>query len=109
MKFPFWFRKLWQRHGPKRKLIIVDGDTPPETLSTRHLYVCRDEGENWSAAMSCPCGCGDKLELMLLKEVKPNWTLKTDDQSPPSLHPSVWRKSGCEAHFWLRDGHIQWC
>lgn len=109
MRFPFWLRKLWQRHGPKRHLIVIDGDAPPDQISTRHVYLCRDDGENWSVAMCCPCGCGDKLELMLLKEAAPNWTLKTEDQDPPTLHPSIWRQSGCGAHFWLRDGHIRWC
>lgn len=34
MKFLFWVRKLWQLHGPKRRLIIVDGDTAhPFTIS----------------------------------------------------------------------------
>nr|WP_244530661.1 DUF6527 family protein [Salaquimonas pukyongi] len=59
--------------------------------------------------MQCPCGCGDNLELMLLQEVKPNWSLKTQEHEPPTLLPSVWRQSGCRAHFWLRDGHIHWC
>ncbi|WP_443069350.1 DUF6527 family protein [Sulfitobacter sp. EhC04] len=59
--------------------------------------------------MRCPCGCGDDLEVMLLSEVKPNWSLKTKDEDPPTLRPSVWRKTGCMAHFWLRNGHIHWC
>ncbi|WP_342098070.1 DUF6527 family protein [Salaquimonas pukyongi] len=46
---------------------------------------------------------------MLLQEVKPNWSLKTQEHEPPTLLPSVWRQSGCRAHFWLRDGHIHWC
>ncbi|WP_324252081.1 DUF6527 family protein [Roseibium aggregatum] len=46
---------------------------------------------------------------MLLEEVKPNWSLKSEDDKPPTLRPSVWRKTGCKAHFWLRDGHIHWC
>lgn len=109
MRFAFCIRKLWQRHGPRRHLIIVDGDTPPETIPARHLYLCRDDGDDWSVAMLCPCGCGDKLELMLLEEAKPKWTLRTKDQDSPTLHPSIWRHSGCGAHFWLRDGHIHWC
>ncbi len=109
MKFTFWIRKLWQRHGPRRHLIIVEGDTPPELIHSRHLYLCRDDGDDWSVAMLCPCGCGDKLELMLLKEAKPKWTLKTEDRDPPTLRPSIWRQTGCKAHFWLRDGHIHWC
>ena len=109
MRLRFWLRSLWQRHGPKRRLIIIEGDTPPTPVPSRHIYLCRDEGDDWSVAMRCPCGCGEDLELMLLREVKPNWTLKTSDDEPPTLRPSVWRKSGCEAHFWLRNGYIHWC
>jgi len=109
MNLAFWFRRIWQRHGPKRRLIIVESDTPPDPIPSRHVYLCRDDGENWSVAMRCPCGCGDSLELMLLKEIKPNWSLKTNDQQPPSLRPSIWRRTGCQSHFWLRNGHIHWC
>lgn len=109
MKVLFWLRKLWQRHGPKRQLIVIEGDTPPDPIPSRNIYLCREDGEDWSVAMRCPCGCGDSLELMLLKEVSPNWSVKTKDQQPPSLNPSVWRQSGCKSHFWLRDGHIHWC
>jgi hypothetical protein len=105
----FWVRSLWQRYGTRRKLIIVDGDTPPNPIPSRHVFLCRDDGDDWSVAMRCPCGCGDDLELMLLKEAKPNWSLKSEDDKPPTLRPSVWRKTGCKAHFWLRDGHIHWC
>ncbi|WP_310622413.1 DUF6527 family protein [Flexibacterium corallicola] len=59
--------------------------------------------------MRCPCGCGDTLEMMLLEEASPNWKLRSSENQAPTLHPSVWRKSGCGAHFWLRDGHIYWC
>ena len=109
MKLKIWFRKLWHQYGPKRQLIIVEGDTPPKHLSTKHLYLARDDGEDWSIAMQCPCGCKDRLEMMLIKEVKPHWSLKTLDTAYPTLHPSVWRKSGCGAHFWVKNGRIHWC
>ncbi len=109
MNLIFWFRKVWQRHGPKRHIIIVESDTPPDPIPSRHVYLCHDDGVNWSVAMRCPCGCGDSLELMLLKEIKPNWSLITIDQQPPSLKPSIWRRTGCQSHFWLRNGHIHWC
>ena len=109
MNFRFWFRSIWQRHGPKRRLIVIDDDTPPAPIPSRHVYLCRDEGDDWSAAMRCPCGCGDDLELMLLSEVKPNWSLETKNGDAPTLRPSVSRKSGCGSHFWLREGHIHWC
>ena len=60
MMFFGWFRKFWDILWPKRKLIIVDGDTPPMDISTRHLYLARDDGEDWSIAFLCPCGCKER-------------------------------------------------
>ncbi|WP_237362010.1 DUF6527 family protein [Rhizobium gallicum] len=59
--------------------------------------------------MVCPCGCGRRLEVMLLKDVKPRWDLSVDKSGLPSLHPSVWVAEGCRSHFWLRNGKIHWC
>jgi len=28
--------------------------------------------------MRCPCGCGDSIELMVIREVKPRWDLRVD-------------------------------
>lgn len=109
MTFSNWLRNIWHKYGPRRHLVVLNGDTPPESIKDRHTYLCKDEGEDWSLSMQCPCGCGDKLELMLLKEVTPHWTLRATKKRYPTLHPSVWRQSGCNAHFWLRDGRIIWC
>ena len=87
MNFRFWFRSIWQRHGPKRRLIVIDDDTPPAPIPSRHVYLCRDEGDDWSAAMRCPCGCGDDLELMLLSEAE----LVTRDQERGRTDPSAIR------------------
>ncbi|WP_246622445.1 DUF6527 family protein [Rhizobium laguerreae] len=59
--------------------------------------------------MRCPCGCGDMIELMILRGARPRWDISIDKAGHPSLHPSVWRKSGCRSHFWVREGRILWC
>ncbi|WP_248306350.1 DUF6527 family protein [Devosia oryzisoli] len=59
--------------------------------------------------MRCPCGCGATIELMVIPEARPRWSITTDAQRRPTLHPSVWRKTGCKSHFWVREGRIQWC
>ncbi|MDX8494192.1 DUF6527 family protein [Mesorhizobium sp. VK22B] len=59
--------------------------------------------------MICPCGCGRRLELMLLKGVKPRWDLDVDQHDFPTLYPSVWVADGCRSHFFLRSGRIDWC
>lgn len=109
MRILKWILKLWGRYGPKRSLIIVEDDTPPEILTSRNIYLAREDGENWAVAMRCPCGCGDRLELMLIEEAKPRWSLKSQLEEAPTLHPSVWRNSACQSHYWVRDGRIIWC
>lgn len=109
MRMPPWFRRLWGKYGPVRRLQIIEGDTLPSALPSRDLVLTRDDGDDWSVGMRCPCGCGDKIELMILREARPRWDISVNKAGKPSLHPSVWRKSGCESHFWVRDGRILWC
>lgn len=109
MNLARWFLKIWGKYGPARGLQIIDGDTLPAALPTRDLVLTRDDGDDWSVGMRCPCGCGDKIELMILKEARPRWDISVNRVGRPSLRPSVWRKSGCKSHFWVREGRILWC
>jgi hypothetical protein len=38
----------------------------------------REEGEDWCVGLRCPCGCGQRLEMILLKAVTPRWDLTLD-------------------------------
>jgi hypothetical protein len=53
--------------------------------------------------------CGKRLEMMLLKGVKPRWDISQDAKGRVSLHPSVWLRDGCKSHFWVRAGKNVWC
>ena len=109
MTIATWLGRLWDRWGPARRLVVAEGDTLPTPLPKRNLVLTRDDGDDWSIGMRCPCGCGDTIELMLLEEARPRWDVETDPEGRPSLHPSVWRKTGCRSHFWVRNGRIHWC
>jgi len=109
MNFLAWLRRFWDRHGPARRLVAIEGDTLPQTLPRRNLVVCRDDGEDWSVGMRCPCGCDATIELMVLPGAKPRWSVTADAAGRPTLHPSVWRNTGCKSHFWVRNGRIFWC
>ena len=104
-----WFRRLCSVFDQPYKVIIVDGDTPPESVRRKRLYLAHEDGEDWAVALRCPCGCGERLELMLIPEVKPRWRLLVDRHGHPSLKPSIWRETGCRSHFWLKHGRIVWC
>lgn len=103
-----WLRDAWARVAPRRKVVIVPGDSLPERLPKRDLVLAREGGEDWCVGFHCPCGCGRVVELLLVAEAKPRWDLYLD-KGRPTLSPSVWLKSGCRSHFWIRDGRIRWC
>ena len=108
-KKPLWWRRLVASLTPRRSLKVIDGDTLPERLPLWNLVVARDDGEDWSVGMRCPCGCGQRLEMLVLKEVKPRWDVSVDSRGRVSLYPSVWLREGCKSHFWVRSGKIVWC
>lgn len=81
----------------------------PDLSRPRTLYVITEDGEPWSAAMLCPCGCGEVLHMNLLTDERPVWRLILHDNGSSTLHPSVNRIKGCHAHFWFRNGRVYWC
>lgn len=111
MRFVSWLRRAWARFvGRWRydlKVIDLQGDEVPQTIGKKELIRMIDGGQEWSVAMLCPCGCGDMIEMMLLRSVKPRWDLHVD-RGLPTLSPSVWRNTGCRSHFWVRRGRVVW-
>ncbi len=104
-----WFRGLFQRAPKPRGVVYFESDELPHELPDFDLAVAREDGTLWTAGMRCPCGCGRRLEVMLLQGVKPRWDLHVDTDGRPTLHPSIWVKDDCKAHFFLRSGLIEWC
>ncbi|MFZ6048084.1 DUF6527 family protein [Pseudomonas sp. CR3202] len=95
--------------APRLRAVRIEGDALPKRFPRHQLIHLVDDGESWSAGFHCPCGCGDILEVALLKGASPRWELSVDRKGRPTLHPSVWRATGCGSHFWVRDGRIHWC
>jgi hypothetical protein len=104
-----WLRNFWDRHGPARRLIVVEGDTLPSRLPRRNIVLAREDGDDWTIGFRCPCGCGETIELAVIEGARPRWDFSADAKGKPTLSPSVWRQIGCRSHFWLRGGRIQWC
>jgi hypothetical protein len=103
-----WWRNTKEAALPVRRLVIVEGEGLPVEMPSRDLILLRDHVEDWSVGFRCPCGCGEVVELMLLKIAKPRWTLAIDQKGRPSLRPSILRTKGCRSHFWIRAGRAEW-
>ena len=58
--------------------------------------------------MSCPDGCGETLTINLDRRIGPAWR-KYEKNDHLTVYPSVWRESGCRAHFIIWRNSILWC
>jgi hypothetical protein len=121
-----WFSSFWEKarkaarasakklrkklSSRKQKLYrSVRVDEMPDLFKPLTVYLCGEGEYMWAAAMICPCGCKDVINLNLLKTVRPRWSVKEHPDRTITLTPSVWRQKGCRSHFLLRRGRIDWC
>lgn len=106
--------ELWRRHKPElpwnrryRTSLVED---LPDRLRTHTLYVVGEPACAQFAAMACPRGrCATVLTMNLLPDDHPQWRIAVDHKGVPTLAPSIWRTVDCGCHFFLRDGHLDWC
>ena len=96
----------WRRESVFRVVRVED---LPDDLKEHRVYLAGEGVNVWAAAMRCPCGCGDRIELNLLPQSRPSWRADVHGDGTVSLTPSVWRQKGCRSHFILRLGRITWC
>jgi hypothetical protein len=106
-----WLAACWQWllsfFEPPYRFEVSEGRFPAK-LHRRRIYVLTEDGEPWEARLICPCGCGEALDLSLLRDDHPTWTMKADAHGRATLHPSIWRHVGCRSHFFVRGGRIRW-
>ena len=98
-------RSVRSGRTPQQKVRYVAVEDFPESLEPATVYVAGV----WGAALLCPCGCGDVIELNLLGKVRPHWRVREHWDHSASVTPSVWRRRGCRSHFFVRKGKIEWC
>jgi len=81
----------------------------PDRPKPSTVYLCGENGNYWAAALLCPCGCGETIQLNLLTQARPCWSVQQHADGVASIMPSVWRKKGCGSHFFIRNGRVDWC
>ncbi|TDY24591.1 hypothetical protein B0G81_5030 [Paraburkholderia sp. BL6665CI2N2] len=109
-----FLRKLWESGVGRYDTLcgrhrVVAVDELPERIAEKTVYAVGEDGQYWLAALSCPCGCGDTIQLSMMQGERPCWTLVEKNMRFPSLAPSVDRTVGCRSHFFVTSGRIQWC
>jgi hypothetical protein len=58
------------------------------------------------AHLQCP-KCGDHIQLPLAGSDR--WSIKVDLLRRPTFAPSIWERTSCGAHFFVRKGKLLWC
>jgi hypothetical protein len=108
-----WLRNFWRRirrwlTGQSPLLRTLKVEDLPDKLDPEVIYIAGEGQFLWFAALLCPCGCEEVIQLSLLPEGHPRWSLTQHADGTVSLHPSVLRLIGCRSHFFLRKGMIVW-
>jgi hypothetical protein len=111
MKLFHNLRKLWKKFSHRRyfRRVVTVSSMPelPKVLDANTFYIIGAPSPKWAVLM-CPCGCGERLNVNLMRSRQPSWQLAVQGDRV-SLSPSLWRPNyTCKSHFWVRDNDIHW-
>lgn len=81
----------------------------PDNIQAGVVYIIRSSGFQKWAMFLCPRHENEIIQLCLMRNRRPHWTVKTDLLGRPTINPSVRQLKGSFAHFWVKAGHIEWC
>lgn len=112
-----WFRALlfqvlvWLRFIRKPDLILcmVANHPTPEAMKPGILYVVGGKGFMKWAYFRCPARPDELIQLSLQPNRRPRWQVAADSWGRPTITPSVRQLEGSYAHFWVRNGQVDWC
>lgn len=102
------WRKLVAPLVSKTTYYALVVDDVPERLLPGVVYVVGAPQTPWCAALVCPCGCGELIQLSLIENDSPSWRLEIDRKKRVTLFPSVARTRGCRSHFCLQRSTVVW-
>ena len=105
-KLLVWLRFI---RKPDFYVRIQDLYPTPNELTDNFLVIVRDDAHDKWACFRCLGGCGEKVQLSLNAQRRPNWSIKLDWLNRPTITPSVRMTNQCKCHYWLRKGSIEWC
>jgi hypothetical protein len=106
------FRRWIQKRRPAftyTKVQTVESMTDiPDQFGWEIFVVTRNSAPRW-VVLQCPCHCGERLNVNLMRTAHPHWKLSLS-RGKVSLSPSIWVSSDkCGSHFWLAENGVFWC
>lgn len=108
--FKSWLAKWLRSHRREPIRFRTERvDRLPKIIKADLIYQIGDEDCVWAAALRCPCGCGDVIQLSLVHDTSPSWRIQERKSRDITLLPSVWRTVGCRSHFIIYRSRLIWC
>lgn len=103
-----WLRSQRPAKSYSRVVTVESVTDVPDEVGNDIFVVERGGSLRWALLM-CPCGCGDRLSVNLMRTASPYWRLLLKN-GKASLDPSLWvSPDRCGSHFWLIDSGVFWC
>jgi hypothetical protein len=112
-----WFRTLIRNiavgigviRRPDLVSQLVSDHPAPAAMQPGVVYIVGGLGYQKWALFRCPENEDEIIQLCLMANRRPRWTIKTDIIGRPTIHPSVRQIKGSFAHFWVKAGQVEWC
>ncbi|MGW8185575.1 MAG: DUF6527 family protein [Candidatus Moraniibacteriota bacterium] len=76
-------------------------------LKNRNIIIIGDKDNPKWIHLICPCGCGNKISLNLMKSYYPRWKARFNKDNTLSIFPSI-DNASCGAHFWVDHSKVFW-
>lgn len=100
--------RSWLDRLTSRRLRLLQTADVPGRVRRGLVFLVVEDGIEEFLALRCPCGCGATICLNLLPDERPRWSIRRHEDDTFSVHPSIWRTTGCRSHFFIRSGRIVW-
>lgn len=102
---------IWLRVVSRPDLVTVNvmHHPAPEAIKPGCIYVVSEGQYKKWAYFRCPADQNEIIQLALMPNRRPRWSVTADILDRPTLYPSVRQVEGSYAHFWVKRGHVEWC
>lgn len=88
---------------------LVSDHPAPAAMQPGVIYIVGGAGYQKWAVFRCPRYEDEIIQLSLMPNRQPCWTIRTDLIGRPTIDPSVRQLDGSFAHFWVKGGRVAWC
>lgn len=102
---------IWLRIIPVPDILarLVADHPTNSNLESGWIYVVGGPDYKKWAYFRCPADGNEIIQLSLMPNHRPRWSIEIDFLERPTIYPSVRQLDGSYAHFWIKKGRIDWC